>query len=92
MAIEGVLFLLPSLGRRRHKKNTNSFPEVSCFTDEEDMEREHIDDDGEESLEQNMDSDLDLSDHEKVKSSDYNSALRWDHTQDVEFKESDDER
>jgi hypothetical protein len=38
-----------------------------------------------------MDSDLDLSDHEEVKSSDYGSALGWDHTQDVEFDESDDE-
>jgi hypothetical protein len=78
---------LPSPGRRRYKKNTNNFSEVSCFTDEEDMEREYSDDDGEESPEQNMD----LSDCKEVKSSDYDSALGWDHTQDVEFKESNDE-
>jgi hypothetical protein len=83
---------LPSPGRRRHKKNTSSFSKVSCFTDEEDMEREHNDDDGEESPEQKMDSDLDLSDREEVKSSDYDSALGWNHTQDVEFEEFDDER
>jgi hypothetical protein len=83
---------LPSPGRRRHKKNTSSFSEVSCFTDEEDMEREHNDDDREETPEQNIDSDLDLSDREEVKSSDYDSALGWDHTRDVEFEESDDER
>jgi hypothetical protein len=67
MAIEGELLAFAKLGRRRHKKNTNSFSEVSCFTDEEDREREHNDNDGEESPEQNMDSDLDLSDREEVK-------------------------
>jgi hypothetical protein len=33
-----------------------------------------------------------LSNREEVKSNDYDSALGWDHTQDVEFEESDDER
>jgi hypothetical protein len=65
---------------------------VSCFTDDEEMDKEHSNDDGEESPEENMDSDLDLSDCEEVKSSDYDSALGWDHTQDVEFEEFGDER
>lgn len=68
---------MPSPGRRRLKKNTSSFSEVICFTDEEDMERQHTDDNGEEFFKQNMYSDLNLSDHEEVKSNDYDSALGW---------------
>ena len=70
---------MPSPGKKRLKKNTSSFSKVICFTDEGDMEREHVDDDGEECPKQIMDSDLGLSDCEEVKSSDYDSALGWNY-------------